>query len=220
MIQVKIGTIAWEACPDNIAKPGYVLFGGTFVYDTDGFTALMLWDATLDAGVGNVRAMSAGEITAFNAGKLTALAQQAKVGAANSLDFGALQRGTLMERLFIAFARIVRSEVNIVRASVMHRIVSINRVTTVATVVTPLAHGLLAGNPVSIAGADVAGYNLTTTVATVINPTTFTYAMANAGATPATGSLSYTWGAVPPTEPRTDAQLVVALKTEIAATAE
>lgn len=147
-------------------------------------------------------------------------AQQAKVQATAGVDNGALQAGDKIERIARAVVLLILDEINILRAAVRHPIVSISRVTTVATVVTPTAHGLTAGDPLSIAGADVAGYNLTTTVASIVNPTTFTYAMANAGVTPATGSLSYTMGAVPTTLPRTTAQLVTAIKAKIAATAE
>ncbi len=147
-------------------------------------------------------------------------AQAAKTAANNSIDNGALIGGVSLERLIRSVALVTMDEINILRAAVPHPIVSINRVTTVATVVTPAAHGLSVGDPIAVAGADVAGYNLAVTVASIVNTTSFTYAMANSGTSPATGSLSYTLGAVPATPPRVASQIVTAIKAKIAATAE
>jgi hypothetical protein len=216
MIQVKSGTTQWESCPGGVPKAGFVLFAGSFLYDVDGFTPLMVWDA----GIGNVRAMTSAEIAALPAQKATAAAQQEKAAATASVDNGSLQAGGKVDRLTVALAQVLRDEINIIRAAIPHPIVSITRVTTVATVTTPTAHGLAVNDPVSIMGADVAGYNVTTTVASIPTSTTFTYAMANAGTTPATGSMFYTLGAVPQMGARTMAQVVAAIKAKIAATAE
>lgn len=150
----------------------------------------------------------------------TYIAQRAKAAATASIDSGALQAGVSLERLVRALAIVTMNEINILRAAIPHPITSITRVTTVATVTTPIAHGRTVGDAISIAGADVAGYNLTTTIATVPTGTTFTYTMANAGVTPATGSLSYTLGAVPDTPARVASQIVTAVKAQIALTAE
>lgn len=114
-----------------------------------------------------------------------------------------------------AFVLILLDEVNTLRAAIPRRVVSITRSTTTATVTTDSAHGLAVGNPIAIAGADVAGYNLATTVATVPSATTFTYTMANSGVTPATGSIFWTRGAVPSMADRTVAQLRTAIQTKL-----
>lgn len=214
MIAVKTGTTSWRNAVSLAA--GEVEFTGTFVYDTDGLTPLMVWDA----GVGNVRAMTAGEISALPGQRATAAAQAAKATATTGVDDGSLQAGDKYERLHVAIAQVLRDEINIIRAAIPHPIVSITRATTVATVTTPTAHGLVIGDAIAIMGSDFATYNVATTVATVPTSTTFTYAMANSGTTPATGSMFYTLGAVPQMPARTMAQVVTAIKAKIAATAE
>jgi len=64
-------------------------------------------------------------------------------------------------------------------------VASITRVGAVATVTTRTRHSFETGNPVRIAGAAQADYNITANV-TVTSPFTFTYNVANAPATPAT----------------------------------
>jgi hypothetical protein len=150
----------------------------------------------------------------------TQAAQQEKAAAISGIDDGQLQAGMKFDRLCVALALVVRDEINILRAAIPHRIISITRSTTTATVTTDGAHGLAIGDAIAIMGADVQGYNLNTTVASVPSATTFTYTMANSGTTPATGSLFYTLGAVPQMAARTITQLVAAIKTKIAATAE
>lgn len=199
MIQVKIGTTGWRDCPTGIADAGYVTFNGTFVYDTNGKTPLMVWDGTILPSPGNIRAMTAPEIAVLPAQKILADHPALVAALTDNTNFIA----KLITGPFLA----ALDEINILRAAIPHPITSITRVTTVATVTTPTAHGKIAGDPISIMGADVAGYNLTTTVATAPTGTTFTYTMGNAGVTPATGSMFYTNGAVPQTPPRTKAQL-------------
>lgn len=150
----------------------------------------------------------------------TYIAKQSKTAATTGVDNGNLQAGSDLQRMVYCLAIVAMNEINILRAAIPHRIVSITRATTTATVVTELAHGLSAGNAIAIHGADVVGYNLTTTVASVVNATTFTYTMANAGVSPAVGSLSYTLGAVPLMTARTPAQIVNAVKAQIALTGE
>lgn len=67
------------------------------------------------------------------------------------------------------------------------RLVSLTRVTTTATATTDVPHTLVTGDPVTITGAIAANYNVTAAI-TVTGPTTFTYPVTNAGATPDTGS--------------------------------
>lgn len=66
---------------------------------------------------------------------------------------------------------------------------TITRVGLVATVTTALAHGLSANIPVTISGANEADYNVSNAAITVLTTTTFTYAVANSPATPATGTI-------------------------------
>jgi len=65
-------------------------------------------------------------------------------------------------------------------------IVSINRAGNTATVVTSATHGLSTSNLVKITGANEINYNQVFVV-TVIDATTFTFAVLNEPATPATG---------------------------------
>jgi uncharacterized repeat protein (TIGR01451 family) len=69
--------------------------------------------------------------------------------------------------------------------------VGLTRAGAVVTATTPVAHGLSAGNLVTIAGATQAGYNGTFTV-TGATATTFTYTIAGTPATPATGTITAT----------------------------
>jgi uncharacterized repeat protein (TIGR01451 family) len=69
--------------------------------------------------------------------------------------------------------------------------VGLTRAGTVVTATTPVAHGLAAGNLVTIAGAVQAGYNGTFTI-TAATATTFTYTIATTPATPATGTITAT----------------------------
>jgi len=70
-------------------------------------------------------------------------------------------------------------------------ITSITHVTTVATLTTSVAHGLITGNQVTIAGAVPTAYNGTYKI-TVTSPTTFTYTMASSPASNATTVGTYT----------------------------
>lgn len=72
-------------------------------------------------------------------------------------------------------------------------ITSITRSTTTATVTTAAAHGLATGDYVAISGAVQTAYNITAAI-TVTSTTTFTYTMADSGASPATGTIVYQTG--------------------------
>lgn len=109
MIAITIGTTRWRQA--MVLAGNEVAFTGSFVYDADGFTPLMLWDA----GLGNVRAMTAGEIAAFRVGTLTAKAQAEKAAATASIDNGQLLTGQQYERLIRALALVVLDEINIIR---------------------------------------------------------------------------------------------------------
>lgn len=65
---------------------------------------------------------------------------------------------------------------------------SIVRVGTTATATTAVAHGLLTGDSALVSGAVETDYNIEAVV-TVLTSTTFTYTVANAPATPATGTI-------------------------------
>ena len=80
---------------------------------------------------------------------------------------------------------------NIASTSTAQTISSITYVTTTATLTTAIAHGLLTGNKVTIAGASPAAYNGTYTI-TVTGATTFTYTMASNPGANATTVGSYT----------------------------
>ena len=116
-------------------------------------------------------------------------------------------------------ALLVLDEINILRAAVHHPIVSITRVTTTATVTTLDPHGLNTGDTARIMGTTLAAYNVSAVVA-VTNATVFTYTVAGSPATPALGSMFFSMGVIPATQPRTDAQIVNAVKALIALTAE
>lgn len=72
------------------------------------------------------------------------------------------------------------------------RVVTLTRVSTLATATTLVAHGFATGDYVTIAGASPAGY-LGTVLITVTGPTTFTYAVADTLTTPATGIITATY---------------------------
>lgn len=109
----------------------------------------------------------------------------------------------------------ILDEINILRLATPRAISSITRVGAVATATCPLAHGMLVGDAFAVSGADVAAYNVAGTVATVPSATTFTYAVAGTPVTPATGSLSYTLGAVPAMQARTVAQAKTAIQNKV-----
>lgn len=82
MIQIKIGTTSWKACPTGIADAGYVTFNGTFVYEADGITPAMIWDS----GLQNVRQKIAADYTEEAAALVTTLRNQAKAALDNSRE--------------------------------------------------------------------------------------------------------------------------------------
>jgi hypothetical protein len=63
--------------------------------------------------------------------------------------------------------------------------------TTVTATATATSHGFSDGDPVTIAGANQAAYNVTTNV-TVVDANTFTYQVASIPVTPATGTITAT----------------------------
>lgn len=69
---------------------------------------------------------------------------------------------------------------------------SITRSDTTATATTAAPHGFESGDFVTVAGADQAAYNGEVQV-TVTGPTTFTFTVAGAPATPATGTITATF---------------------------
>ena len=75
-------------------------------------------------------------------------------------------------------------------------VTSISRSSSTATVTTTSPHGLATGNQVRVTGADQSDYNIVATI-TVTGASTFTYTVANAPATPATGTIT----AIPPGVP-------------------
>lgn len=72
-------------------------------------------------------------------------------------------------------------------------VTSISRSGTTATVTTLTSHGLKPGDFVAISGADQTDYNGDVRVLTTPSLATFTYAVSNAPATPATGTISAQW---------------------------
>lgn len=67
-------------------------------------------------------------------------------------------------------------------------VTSITRSSSTATVTTTAPHLLVTGNQVSVSGANQTDYNITATI-TVTGADTFTYTVANAPTTPATGTI-------------------------------
>lgn len=174
------------------------------------------------AATGPQRTQGASIVAAFDwsvAADATFVAQQAKAQATAGIDNGQLQVGDKIERLVRALALVLLDEINILRAAVPHPIVSITRVTTVATVTTLDPHGLNTGDPVRVMGTTLAAYNVAAT-ATVTSATVFTYPVAGSPVNPAVGSMFFSMGGIPSTQPRTTAQVIAAIKAKIAATAE
>lgn len=69
---------------------------------------------------------------------------------------------------------------------------SLTQSSGVATAVTSTAHGLSDGDPVTILGANQSGYNMVLTPVNVVDTTTFTYLVASATVSPATGTITAT----------------------------
>ncbi|MDO8469086.1 MAG: hypothetical protein Q7S29_05000 [Candidatus Peribacter sp.] len=72
-----------------------------------------------------------------------------------------------------------------------HAVSSLTSASTTATVTTPSAHHLFAGQYVTMKGATPTGYNITAQVASTPSPTQFTYTVPAGLASPATGDISY-----------------------------
>lgn len=100
MIQVKVGSIEWQSCPNRVPLPGYVLFSGEFLYEADNLTEAMIWDAALN----NVRPMTQAEKDARAAQRIideaaakpnrTTLRQQAAAALADNTTYLALSNPT------------------------------------------------------------------------------------------------------------------------------
>jgi uncharacterized phage protein gp47/JayE len=67
---------------------------------------------------------------------------------------------------------------------------SINRSGTIATVVTGAKHELASNVPVTIAGANESNFNVVDAEITIVDDVTFTYVVADTGATVATGTIT------------------------------
>ncbi len=100
-------------------------------------------------------------------------------------------------------------QINSLRASVPHPLLSLTRNGSTVTATTPVAHGLLIGSNVSIFGADQNGYSGTVEITGVPTANTFTYVIPGTPATPATGSLLYVEGPIPPPTPQVTVKQVI-----------
>jgi len=118
MIAITKTTTSWRAIADaSQLTANEVVFSGDFLFAADGITPLMVWDAMLDSGAGNVRAMTAPEIATRDAQRPVLVAQAAKAAATTGIDTGQLQAGDKFERLVRALALVLLDEVNILRAA-------------------------------------------------------------------------------------------------------
>jgi len=87
MIAIAKTTTIWRAIADVAdLTANEVAFSGDFLYAADLITPLMVWDVTLDAGVGNVRAMTAPEVAARDAQRPVLAARRAKAAATAGID--------------------------------------------------------------------------------------------------------------------------------------
>lgn len=202
---VKIGTIEAVWIADAATPAGHVRYEGAL-------PARPIWDA----GLNNIRQMTAQEIAA-----LPTTTQQAKTDASASITSGDTANGSALEKALVAVVLATRDEFNRMRSMIPYRVVSITRSGTVATVTTSEPHGLSAGSPFTIMGADQNAYNATATAATVPNATSWTVnGVAGNPTTPATGSILWTRAPVSALPDITDQQLRDAITAKIAAMAE
>lgn len=75
--------------------------------------------------------------------------------------------------------------------------VTLSRVTTLATAVTPVAHSLVDGLLITITGATNAAFNVVDVAINVLDENTFTYAMADSGSTSDSGSYTADYADIP-----------------------
>lgn len=93
--------------------------------------------------------------------------------------------------LFVASdGKIYESDLPVVIAASVLNVTSITRSGTTATVITSGNHNLANNVPVTIAGANETDYNVSNTEIVVIALNSFTYQVANAPSTPATGVIT------------------------------
>jgi hypothetical protein len=78
----------------------------------------------------------------------------------------------------------------VVGAFTSRAVTSITRTGSTATATVPVAHGLFSGKLIEIAGADLAAYNGSVRI-TRLTALTFSYIVAGAPASPATGTITY-----------------------------
>lgn len=133
MIAVTVGTISWRTT--EVLAANEVAFVGTWVYAADGITSLMVWDA----GLNNVRAMTAPEVAALPGQLATAKAQAAKASATAGIDTGALQAGDTNQRLFVAVVGMILDEFNLHKDKLNAILNAIDASTTYATLKTNIA---------------------------------------------------------------------------------
>ena len=75
--------------------------------------------------------------------------------------------------------------------------VTLSRVTTLATAVTPVVHGLVDGLLITITGAANAAFNVTDVAINVLDENTFTYAMADSGSASDSGAYAADYADIP-----------------------
>ena len=115
-------------------------------------------------------------------------------------------------KLLRGLVELMTTELNNLYNACPRLVSSITRAGTVATVTTPVAHGLTTGRNVIVFGCDVPIYNGQKAI-TVTSPTTFTYpGVTGAPATPAVGSPAYQLTAASLPEPRTVTVVKQAIK--------
>jgi hypothetical protein len=142
--------------------------------------------------------------------------QTAAQTAANRANALALV-GTVdpLAKVLRAVAAVLVDEVNALRTAYPIPVASIARTLTTATATTVWPHGLVGTVTLTIAGADLLGYNGTVT-ATVTGASTFTYPVSGLLTSPALGSIvAFPVTAVP--VPRTIAQVMAAIQAKITA---
>jgi hypothetical protein len=132
MIQVRIGSTEWRACPSGVPDSGFVLFTGEFLYAADGLTPHMVWDA----GLGNIRAMTQAEIDALPGLQATQRAQSAKAQAQAAIDRWNALDSDLRERIEFALVDTIRDEFNRYSALVAAQSAAVAAATSLADLKT------------------------------------------------------------------------------------
>lgn len=106
-------------------------------------------------------------------------------GIEDEFDVGAMTAGTANVMVFVDGLLMSGEGVDYDLISQNTTITSLTRVSTTATAVTEVAHGLGIGTSVRIAGADPDGWNNTYTVVSVPTSTSFTFTVSSSLTTPA-----------------------------------